>query len=220
MLAGCELYFGSHDTTTAHLELLRVRWLLPVPRRQLHVGLGRPAPSPASTGSGGYECTSSTDCAAGCYCANGTCEEGGFCAHRRRLRRGLPLRRDRSSCEPDGRRLHGADAECPTGQTCDARPAAARRRASCSTATPSAKAQGFGYCDELTQHLHERHGPGRYLRAATRRDLHHRRRRPARAGERPAIDATAAATASARRLASCADAPVCEHINDETDCLP
>ena len=82
-----------------------------------------------------YTCQSSTDCAAGCYCANGVCEEAGFCSSDAQCPTGYHCDKGRSSCEPDGCKT---SADCNAGQYCDA--ATQGCVASC-TCTTDAQAQ-------------------------------------------------------------------------------
>jgi hypothetical protein len=102
-IAGCDLYFNDK---------------------------GGSSPSASSGGSGGsaasgsgFECSMNTDCAAGCYCANGTCTEGGFCQTNSDCGPGYQCDTNRSSCEP---------ITC----TC--------------TSDADAISKGFGWCDETT----------------------------------------------------------------------
>src|SRR5439155_4817560 len=72
------------------------------------------------SGSTGNACQPSTDCASGCYCANGTCEEGGFCATDADCGAGYHCDTMRSSCIPNPPvPVCGSDSDCPTGQYCD-----------------------------------------------------------------------------------------------------
>jgi len=100
---------------------------------------------PDSTGpdNGGPTCSSNADCAAGCFCAAGSCEEAGFCSTNEDCPDGYHCD-DRSSCVPNS----CDDATpCPSGQICE--------NGTCtSTCTcgsdAEAQRQGFGYCDEAT----------------------------------------------------------------------
>src|ERR1700691_2303684 len=52
------------------------------------------------SGGTGYTCGSNADCAAGCYCSNGECTEGGFCGSDSDCGSGYTCDTTRSSCEP------------------------------------------------------------------------------------------------------------------------
>src|SRR4051812_43394080 len=83
MLAGCELYFGDGHDQSDNWNYCgsdgyyvcsgdNCEWQGP----QCPAGAGSGSSNPGGGGSGsGYECSQNNDCAAGCYCANGTCEE-------------------------------------------------------------------------------------------------------------------------------------------------
>jgi hypothetical protein len=103
-------------------------------------------PNGGSTGSG-FECNISTDCAAGCYCANGTCEEAGFCTEDSDCGTGYVCNEDRSSCEPAPPvTTCDYDNECPTGQYC-ALDHTCTATCTC-TQDEEAVAAGYGWCDE------------------------------------------------------------------------
>jgi hypothetical protein len=73
-------------------------------------GVGQPLPP-------GYDCSSDAQCAAGCYCGDGTCVEGGFCTTDRDCGDGLTCDEGRNSCDPQG------GGSCAGAVTCtDARP--------------------------------------------------------------------------------------------------
>jgi len=67
----------------------------------------------------GWSCETSNDCAPGCYCASGVCEEGGFCNANTDCPNGFVCD-DRNSCVPDGTNTGCAsNDECNWGQYCD-----------------------------------------------------------------------------------------------------
>jgi hypothetical protein len=123
-LAGCELYFGGHGGSGGgdswnycgsdgyySCQGDNCTWVSPT----------CPGAGQGSGGSGsGYECTSNTDCAAGCYCANGTCTEGGFCTADADCGPGYHCDTQRSSCEPNPPGCT-KDSDCNQagGQFCD-----------------------------------------------------------------------------------------------------
>nr|MBA3541579.1 hypothetical protein [Deltaproteobacteria bacterium] len=119
LLAGCELYFGSHDQddtwnycgSDGYYNCYgdECTWVAPT----------CPAGGGNNSGSG-YQCESSTDCAAGCYCQDGVCEEAGFCSTDADCGDGYHCNTDRASCEPDETPTGcTSDAGCPTGTTCN-----------------------------------------------------------------------------------------------------
>jgi len=222
MLAGCELYFGSHDHNgggstwnycgsdgyyTCHGD--SCTWVSPT------------CPAPGSGGSG-YECTSSTDCAAGCYCSSGTCEEGGFCATDQDCGPGYHCNTDRSSCEPNDGSGSGTptctgDATCPTGQICGPNGTCV---ATCTcTSDSGAVSQGYGYCDESRGTCENGSDPSGTC-AGTPPQACTTAAPQCASGEVPLLDATTGCfTGTCEAYGSCGANPVCEHINDETNCL-
>src|SRR6476659_5091281 len=103
MLAGCELYFGSHDHNSGSTWNYCGSDGYYQCRGDSCTWVSATCPDPGATNPppNGYECTSSTDCAAGCYCQGGKCEEGGFCATDSDCGAGYHCNTDRSSCEPN-----------------------------------------------------------------------------------------------------------------------
>jgi cysteine-rich repeat protein len=66
-----------------------------------------------------YECKTSEDCAAGCYCAaDGTCVEAGFCASDADCGPGYTCNEQRSACEPNTNGCT-SDADCAMGTVCN-----------------------------------------------------------------------------------------------------
>lgn len=120
LLAGCQLYFGDHDSRDNYGE--------PDP--------GRPP---------GYACTDDAQCAAGCYCDEGVCNEGGFCGSDRDCGDGYECDVARASCVP----VKGCtdNAQCANGSVCDTKTGACVATCAC-VSDAEAVAQGAGYCDE------------------------------------------------------------------------
>jgi hypothetical protein len=213
MLAGCELYFGSHDHNGGstwnycgsdgyyQCQGDSCTWVSPT----------CPAPGSGS----GYECTSSTDCAAGCYCASGTCEEGGFCSTDSDCGAGYHCNTDRSSCEPNPPGCT-TDAECAQGSTCG--PNGACTATCICDSDSSAKQQGFGYCDESRSTCMTGTDPAGSC-AGTPPTTCTTAAPTCASGSVPLVGADGCFNGQCEAYASCADAPVCEHINDESDCL-
>jgi len=106
-LAGCELYFGS-DNNGGNWSYCGPDGQYQCSGNSCHwVGSTCTNPGSGSGGQGsgsgsgsGYECTSNTDCAAGCYCQNGVCTEGGFCTQNSDCGPGYICDTNRSSCVP------------------------------------------------------------------------------------------------------------------------
>jgi hypothetical protein len=129
-LSGCELYFGGHGGSGGGNDSWNYcgsdGYYSCQGDNCTWVSATCPAGQGSGSGSGqgsGYECTMSTDCAAGCYCANGTCNEGGFCTSDSDCGTGFHCNTDRSSCEPNPTQPPGckSDADCNVGggQFCD-----------------------------------------------------------------------------------------------------
>lgn len=139
-LAGCELYFkGDHDGGDGD------RWTY-CANDGYYVCAGEDCEwaGPRCPDDPNYTCETSDDCAAGCYCANGVCEEAGFCSSDAQCPDGYHCDEARSSCEPDG---CNTSADCNAGEYCD--PATQGCTSSCTCTTDAqAQSQGWGYCDE------------------------------------------------------------------------
>lgn len=220
MLAGCELYFGSHDHNGGSTwnycgsdgyyqcrgdSCTWVSATCPDPGTQ---------PPPPN----GYECTSSTDCAAGCYCADsGQCEEGGFCATDADCGDGYHCNTDRSSCEPNPTQTGcTADADCPAGQDCENGTCTAT--CICSSDAQAAQ-QGYTYCDELRQTCMNGTDPAGTC-GGTPPSTCTTAEPDCATGDVPLMDpVTGCFNGQCEAATQCAVAPVCEHINDESNCL-
>ena len=128
LLAGCQLYFGSSGSSG---------------------GSGGGANGGGGgTGDGnppGFKCTMDNQCAAGCFCANGVCTEGGFCATDKDCGGGFHCDTSRSSCIPNPQCT--ADSQCKQGAMCDIKSGACVATCSCTSDADAIKA-GFGWCDE------------------------------------------------------------------------
>jgi hypothetical protein len=97
---------------------------------------------------GGYECKDSSDCAAGCYCGDGVCEEAGFCTLDSDCGNGFACNESRSSCEPTTTSTTSStDSNCPQGQDCSPATLKCTTTSSC-TSDAEAVSQMFDYCDE------------------------------------------------------------------------
>jgi hypothetical protein len=127
LLAGCQLYFGDHSNSSG-------------PNGPTGSGgPGRPGSPP------GTECKNDAACAAGCFCADGTCTEGGFCGADKDCGTGFHCDAARSSCIPDASCTKSE--QCANGTECDASTGGCVATCKCLTDADAAK-QGFGWCDE------------------------------------------------------------------------
>jgi hypothetical protein len=138
-LAGCELYFGGNDEGGGD------RWTY-CANDGYYVCQGENCEwaGPRCPDDPNYTCETNDDCAAGCYCANGVCEEAGFCGKNGECPDGFHCEEDRSSCVPDGCET---SADCEAGSYCD--PGSGQCTGSCTCDTDAqAQAEGWGYCDE------------------------------------------------------------------------
>jgi hypothetical protein len=186
-LAGCELYFGGHGDGGGTWTYCgsdgyyqcdgdNCTWVSPTcPDQGSGSGIG--------SGSG-YDCSSNTDCAAGCYCSdNSTCEEGGFCTADADCGTGFHCNTDRSSCEPN-----------PPGCTQDS---------DCNQA-------GGQFCDVPT---------GTCTQGSCAGDITCNIAKPTcPTGSTPLIY-DGCYTGACFVTSQCSDAPVCENVNSEDDCL-
>jgi hypothetical protein len=214
MLAGCELYYGggnSDDSWTYcgsdgyyTCQGNDCEWASPTCP---DAGSGSPP--------GGFDCASNSDCAAGCYCANGTCEEAGFCTTDADCGEGYHCEVDRSSCVPDDTGGCLWDNECATGEYCS--PDTLTCTATCVCMDDeTAVANGYGWCDETRNTCLPGQDPGGTC-----------------AGDAASTCTTAAPacptgqvptlldgcyTGQCRDYAQCDINPVCSHINDEPNC--
>ena len=121
-IAGCDLYFGDHHDDNDSWTYCGSDGYYQCQGNDCE--LTATTCPPDSSGSGGngsgYECGSNADCAAGCYCSDNTCTEGGFCTTDADCGQGYTCDTSRSSCEPTPTPSCGSDADCTgTGQYCD-----------------------------------------------------------------------------------------------------
>lgn len=179
-LGGCELYFGDG-------------------------GNDRPG-----NGGGGPNlvCQDNSDCAAGCFCVDGTCEEAGFCSTNQDCPAGFHCD-DRSSCVPD---TCSAEQPCDSGSICQN--GTCTPTCVCST-DAEAQANGFGYCDEATSTCM----PGSDPAGSCAGDVTCATKPPTcPVGEVPLVR-DGCFTGDCRAIAQCDAEPPCANIGNEVDCL-
>jgi hypothetical protein len=167
------------------------------------------------SGSGGeFECQDNDDCAAGCYCGNGVCEEAGFCTQDSDCGEGYTCNEERASCEPDA--SCDWDYECAQGEYCS--PDTNTCTATCvCTDDESAVGQGYGWCDETRSTCLPGQDPaGTCGGTGGTSCMTFKPNCPS--GQVPEL-IDGCYTGSCRAYGECDVNPVCENINDETNCL-
>jgi len=149
-LAGCQLYFGEDNDSDSWTYCGQDGYYECNEEDCYWRGPECPSGSSMGTPPGGFECDSDADCAAGCYCGNGVCEEAGFCTQDSDCGAGYVCDEQRSSCTPGNTvppTSCGADNDCPAGAYCN--PDTLKCEATCSCMTDEdAVNGGFAYCDE------------------------------------------------------------------------
>ena len=169
---------------------------------------------PAGTGSGapgGFECEDNDDCAAGCYCGNGICEEAGFCTQDSDCGEGYTCNESRSSCEPGAPTCANDDA-CPNGQYCNE----GTCTATClCTSDAEAVAQGFDYCNEWRGTCMSGDDPAGTCAGEPTCNLTPPSCQP---GDVPLLGADGCWTGECQSTQHCAEAPSCTRINDQASC--
>jgi len=213
VLSGCALYFGNdHEDGDSWTYCGTDGYYVCDGDDCEWAGSSCPDPGSGSGGGmgGGFECTDSADCAAGCYCANGTCEEAGFCTQDSDCGRGYVCNEERSSCEPGGATCTN-DASCPSGNIC----LEGQCTSTCVCSTDAeAASQGYDYCDESRVTCMSGDDP-----AGTCAGEGTCGTRPTcAAGDVPLIGADGCWNGQCEAAGQCADAPACGHINDEPTC--
>ncbi len=205
-LTGCELYFGGdHGGDNGD------RWTY-CANDGYYVCAGENCEwaGPRCPDDPNYTCESSADCAAGCYCANGVCEEAGFCSTDAQCPDGYHCDEGRSSCEPDG---CTTDADCDAGQYCD--PATQSCTASCTcTNDTEAQNQGWGYCDETRGTCEPPSADGSCVGTITCNQIP----TTCPVGQVPLIE-NGCYTGNCRNVGMCDIAPTCGSLQHEGDCL-
>lgn len=160
----------------------------------------------------GSSCSSNTDCAAGCFCQNGTCEEGGFCTTDTDCGDGYHCDTSRNSCEPNPVSTCTTDTDCAAGTIC----VSGTCTATCACTTDEqAVAGGYDYCDETRGTCMKGSDPvGDCVGTVTCNTS------PPLCDEHsvPGIFA-GCYTGACRPIAQCEAAPACSSVSHEDDCL-
>jgi hypothetical protein len=203
-LTGCELYFGDHSNQDDNWSYCGSDGFYTCQGDNCEWA---GAQCPAGGGSG-YTCTQDSDCAAGCYCQDGTCEEAGFCATNADCPDGFHCD-GRSSCVPD---TCASDADCLAGQTCN--------NGGCETTCvcendAQAIAGGYGYCDETRSTCMPGSDPAGSCAGQVTCNIV---APTCPAGEVPLI-LDGCYTGSCKAIAQCDAAPSCSALAHEPDCL-
>jgi len=219
MLAGCELYFGDGNNHNDDWNYCgsdgyyvcsgdNCEWQGP----SCPAGAGSGTTQPG--GGSGYECSQNNDCAAGCYCANGSCTEAGFCTQDSDCGTGYVCDTMRSSCVPGTPTTTcDWDNQCPTGQYCAPDHTCV---ATCScTNDQQALDNGFGWCDETRGTCL----PGQDPAGTCGGNVTCNTAMPnCPSGSVPKM-IDGCYTGQCEAYGSCDITPVCSHINDQTNCL-
>ena len=213
-LAGCDLYFGgsgsggdrwtycgSDGFYSCHGD--NCEW----------VSATCPADGGTGTPTGGA-CTVNTDCAAGCFCQDGTCAEGGFCTMDSDCGPGYHCDTARSSCEPNPTTTCTSNADCANGTVCDTTTGSCTATCTCET-DAQAVAGGFDYCDETRFTCMKGSDPVGNCTGTLSCQV-----TPPLCNEHevPGIFA-GCYTGQCRAIAVCEAAPTCAAIQHEDDCL-
>lgn len=193
LLAGCQLYFGDHSSSS---------------------GPSGPGNGSAS-GSGmapGSECSMDKQCAAGCFCADGVCTEGGFCGVDKDCGAGFHCDTTRASCIPNPQCT--SNDQCEPGAMCDnTADAGCVKTCSCAADAEAIK-QGFGWCDEPRSTCMPGTDPaGACTGAVTCTAV-----APACPEGQVALIKDGCFAGGCRDIATCEAAPACGSLQHEVDC--
>jgi hypothetical protein len=213
LAAGCSLYFGegnhsgswSYCGQDGYYECWDNECYWRGSQCPAGVGSGRPP---------GFECNTHSDCAAGCYCGDGYCEEAGFCTKDSDCGNGYTCNESRSSCEPgDVPTTCTDDTGCPTGQYCDSGSNTCVSSCVCVT-NAEAKNQGFDYCDEARQTCMVGSDPSGECDGEITCNLG----RPTCPQYQTPVIANGCWTGECVVIGSCGVKPPCQNLSHESDC--
>ncbi len=197
LLTGCQLYFGDSSSGGR-------------PGSGSNEG-GRPG-SGSNGGSPGFGCASDTQCAAGCFCSNGVCEEGGFCASDKDCGEAFHCDTSRSSCIPDP--ACSKNDQCAPGSVCDAVTGkGCVATCACASDGEAIKA-GFGWCDEARGTCMTGKDPAG---ACTGNITCSTASPPCPEGQVPLLK-DGCFTGACRAIAACEAAPACTELQHLNDC--
>jgi Cys-rich repeat protein len=212
-LSGCELYFGEEENNGSWNYCGSDGYYECSDNDCYWRGPECPSGGTSGSGSstpGGFECDDNSDCAAGCYCDNGLCEEAGFCTQDSDCGTGYSCDESRSSCEPDG---CATDSDCASGEYCD--PATLNCTATCTCATDAdAVAGGYDYCDESRGTCL----PGIDPAGTCAGEVTCNQIRPSCPAGQVALILDGCYTGSCQAIAACEASPVCEAYGTDDDC--
>lgn len=209
-LAGCQLYFGEDDDDGA--------WTYCGSDGYYECNgddcYWRGSECPTGTEPGtppGFECSEDSDCAAGCYCGNGICEEAGFCTQDSDCGNGYTCDESRSSCTPND--SCAADSDCTQGEYCN--PDNLQCEATCTCTTDAeAVSGGYDYCDESRGTCLAGVDPAGDCAGELTCNLG----RPTCPAGSVALIAEGCYTGECQAIAACASAPACAAFGHEADC--
>ncbi len=204
-LGGCELYFGGHGGDGGDRSSYCANDGYYTCKGDSCEWAGPMCPNDPN-----YTCKTDVDCAAGCYCAGGVCEEAGFCGRDGECPAGFHCDEGRSSCVPDG---CTTSADCKTGQYCDATSGQCTPSCTCTT-DAQAQSQGYGYCDETRGTCEPASTDGSCGGAVTCNQI----MTVCPVGQ-VALIANGCWTGTCRNIGQCDVAPVCGDLQHEGDCL-
>lgn len=212
-LAGCQLYFGENSNSgnwtycgqDGYYEC----------NDQDCYWRGPECPAGTAGGSGpGFECTDSNDCAAGCYCGNGICEEAGFCTNDSDCGNGYECNEQRASCEPTTTpqpTTCTTDYDCPSGSYCEGNVCTA----SCTCVTDAEAINGnYDHCNEERQTCMPGPDPDGTCTGTVTCNLG----KPSCPLQQTPIIADGCYTGECVVIGSCAEKPACEMLSHESDC--
>jgi len=204
LLAGCQLYFGDHKSSSSDDQ-------------PPSAGSGTTHPGGPAAGSNqppGTECSTNSQCAAGCFCEDGTCTEAGFCTVDKDCGTGFHCDVARASCTPTTGCT--ANSGCNPGSVCDAATGACTKTCTCLTDADAVR-QGAGFCDEARQTCMSGTDPaGTCAGAAAPTGCSVKR--PDCAEGQVAMIKDGCYTGACSEIAACGAAPACISIQHEDDC--
>lgn len=216
-LTGCELYFGNDHSDNSWSYCGQDGYYQCDNNDCYWQGSECPAGTDPNSMTG-YQCKDSTDCAAGCYCANGTCEEAGFCTVDADCGNGYFCNTQRSSCEPTNTQPEPetscvTDADCKTGSYCSPDTYTCTATCTC-TSDASAVSQNFAYCDESRSTCLPGIDPAGDCTGTVTCNLG----RPACPEGQVALISDGCYTGQCEAINSCSAAPGCAAFTNESDC--